>query len=121
MKTTKTTNVTSNLDAVRAAIRQQATTPAPVAAPAPAEAPKPASWPPADQPKPVAASQPAAAPEKPAKPVLKQFNVRLTISANARLNAAAHRAGMSAQEFLERFAMTLPEPAAPELPWEKQG
>jgi len=106
----------SNLDAVRTALRKTPETPAP----APAEAPKPASWPPADQPKPVAASTPAAVPEKPAKPTLKQFNVRLTLDANARLNAAAHRAGMSAQEFLERFAMTLPEPVAPELPWEKQ-
>jgi hypothetical protein len=44
---------------------------------------------------------------------LVQFNVRLTPEARKRLHHAAHNAHISDQEFIERWAATLPEPPAP--------
>lgn len=99
MKTkTPTTSLTASLEAVRAAAKAHSTQLAALAA----------------QPAPAA---PAPAPKAP--PKLQQYNVRLTPEARARLRSAAAMCQMSDQDFIERWAMTLPAPApAPAMPWE---
>jgi len=97
MKTKTSPSLTSSLDAVRAAAKAHATQlAAPAAQPAPA----------------------APVPVAKAPPKLQQFNVRLTPAAKARLQAAAKSCQLSDQEFLERWAMTLPEVIVPKMPWE---
>ena len=92
----KATPIASNLEAMRAAAKAKAQEVAAPAAPAPAAVPTKATK---------------------AAPILKQLNVRLTPEAHARVKAAAHAARMSDQELLERWAMSLPEPEAPKLPF----
>ena len=98
MKTKNNTamSLTASLEAVRAAAKAHSTQLA-----APAAPPAPAA--------------PAQAPK--AEP--KQYNVRLTPEARARLRSAAALCQMSDQDFIEKWAMTLPAPApAPAMPWE---
>lgn len=109
MKTTKTNfSMTANLDAVRAQAKAHSTALAAAAVPTPAP-----TWPVgAPQRKPQLRAV-RARPNKPAKPVtLQQFNVRLTPTAKARLQAAAKACQVSEQAFLEAWAMSLPEPVA---------
>lgn len=56
------------------------------------------------------AAKPATKPVKPRKvpPVLYPLNVRLTLTARKRIREGAHVARCSEQEFIQRFAMTLP-------------